>query len=187
MHHRDHRAHGRCPRRQIVPKFGMRTGVYIWARPRAKKRGLPASQTHALVNLPHSSTVASYVNGTEPDASGERDSTTAKKCPGGSTSGPSSERVSRRAPGEPPPVYPILCFAASIAAIRSDESAHAPRASHEPKAEGTQRGCAATNPSHGLEAADAAPHRPDSYTRRPRRLRLCEVKKWFSCRNLYLL
>jgi hypothetical protein len=57
-----------CPRRQIVPKFGMRTGVYIWARPRAKqrggggnkkKRGFPAWQTHALVNLPHSSTAAS--------------------------------------------------------------------------------------------------------------------------------
>ena len=51
---------GRCPRRQIVPKFGMRTGVYIWARPRAKKRGLPASQTHALVNLPNARTTPSY-------------------------------------------------------------------------------------------------------------------------------
>ena len=29
---------GRCTRGRIVPKLGMRTGVYIWARPRAKKR-----------------------------------------------------------------------------------------------------------------------------------------------------
>ena len=41
-------------------------GVYIWARPRAKKRGLPASQTHALVNLPNSRTTPSYCTGCGP-------------------------------------------------------------------------------------------------------------------------